>query len=117
MGRRSDNMITEQEIQRCFDYLRDSASEIADARHDKVRLDELRKVIWSELRLQAPDGTASDKDSWAYAHETYKEHVEKMADAARKFQFLYSMREAASSKIAAWQTASANERGAHRAVS
>lgn len=117
MGRHSDNMITEKEIQRCFDFLRDSAPVIAQARHNKVRLDELRKVIWSELRMQAPDGNVAEKDAWAYAHSTYREHIEEMANAAREFQLLYAQREAASSKISAWQTHSANERGAHRAVS
>ena len=117
MSRRSDNMITEKEIQRCFDFLRDSAPAIAEARHNKVRLEEMRKVIWSELRLLFSEGTAADKDALAYAHPKYARHIEEMAKAARDFQLLYAQREAAISKISAWQTHSANERGAHRAVS
>lgn len=111
------DMITNEEIQRAFDFLRESAPKIADARHDKVRMSELRKVIWSELRIQAPEGNIAEKDAWAYAHKRYKEHIDEMANAERRFQLLYAQREAATSKISAWQTYSANERGAHRAAS
>lgn len=107
-------MISEQDIQRAFDFLRDSAPAIANARHAKVKTEEMRKVIWSQLRRQCEEKTQAEKDAFAYAHQMYIDHIETMADAAREFQLLLAQREAAISKIDAWRTASANERGASR---
>lgn len=109
-------MITEQDIERCFDFLRDSAPKIAMARHDKVKSEEMRKVVWSQLRRQCEEKTQAEKDAFAYAHQTYIDHIEYMAEAAKEFQLLLAQREAAISKIDAWRTASANERGAARAA-
>lgn len=105
-----------EEIERAFDFLRDSAPKIADARRDKVYTEERRKVVWSELRRICNEGTQAEKDAFAYAHEKFQEHVEAMADAARQYELLYAQRQAALAKIEAWRTSSANERGAHRAV-
>lgn len=110
-------MISEQEIQKCFDFLRDSAPAIANARHAKVKTEEMRKVIWSQLRRESDDKTQAERDAYAYAHDLYVIHINEMAKAAEQFQLLYAQREAALSKIEAWRTASANERGAHRAAS
>ena len=107
-------MITQDEIQKCFDFLRDSAPAIANARYAKVKSEELRKVIWSEIRNGITTGPQSERDAYAYAHKDYRDHIETMAEAAREFQMLYSQREAAIAKIEAWRTSSANERGAHR---
>lgn len=109
-------MITEAEIQRCFDFLRDSAPAIANARHAKVKTEEMRKVVWSQLRREAPDKTQAEKDAYAYAHDLYILHIDEMAKAAQEFQLLYAQREAAMSKIEAWRTYCANERGAQRAA-
>ena len=109
-------MITDQEIERCFDFLRDSAVKIAKARHNKVYTEEIRKAIWSSLRRQSEEKTQAEHDAFAYAHETYQSHIKVMADAAYEFELLRAQREAAVSKIEAWRTSSANERGAHRAV-
>ena len=109
-------MISEAEVHRCFDFLRDSAEKIADARHAKVRTEELRKVIWSELRRISEAKTQAEKDAYASAHPRYKQHIDEMANAAREFELLRAQREGALSKLEAWRTFSANERGAHRAV-
>lgn len=109
-------MITEDDVSKAFDFLRDSAKDIADARHNKVRAEEMRKVIWSQLRRECNEKTQSEKDAYAYSHDLYILHIDEMAEAARKFEHLRALREAALSKIEAWRTASANERGAYRAV-
>ena len=110
-------IITEQEIHKCFDFLRDSAPAIANARHAKVKTEEMRKVIWSQLRRESDAKTEAQKDAYAYAHDLYIMHIDEMAEAAKQFQLLHAQREAAISKIDAWRTSSANERGAHRVAS
>ncbi len=110
-------MIAQKDIERCFDFLRDSAAQIADARMNKVRTEEMRKVIWSEMRRACNEGTQAERDAFAYASEQYKSHIEEMAQAARAFELLKAQREAAIAKIDAWRTSSANERGAQRAIS
>lgn len=109
-------MITEPEIQRAFDFLRDSATKIADARYHKVYTEERKKAVFSELFRQAPDGPVASKEAYAYAHQDYENHIAEMARAARDFELLRAQREAAIAKIDAWRTASANERGASRAA-
>lgn len=109
-------MISQQEIEKCFDFLRDSAPAIANARYAKVKSEELRKVIWSEIRNGIETGPQSERDAYAYAHKGYRDHIETMANASREFQLLFSQREAAIAKIDAWRTSSANERGASRAA-
>ena len=109
-------MITDQEIERCFDFLLDSAIKIAEARHNKVYTDEMRKVVWSTLRRESDEKTQAEHDAYAYAHPKYQEHLKAMAEAEKQYELLRSQREAAKSKVEAWRTFSANERGAHRAV-
>lgn len=109
-------MINQQDIERCFDYLRDSAPAIANARYAKVKSEELRKVIWSEVRNTITTGPQAEKNAYAYAHKDYRDHIETMAKAAGEFQKLHAEREAAIAKIDAWRTSSANERGSWRAA-
>lgn len=109
-------MITEQDIQNCFDFLRDSAPKIAVARLNKVRTEEMRKVVWSQLRRECTEGTQAERDAYAYAHDLYIQHIDEMAEAAKQFELLRAQREAAIAKIDAWRTSSANERGASRAA-
>jgi len=107
-------MITDDDIQRAFDFLRDSAPKIANARYEKVRTEELRKVIWSEIRQGLETGPQAERDAYAYAHPDYRSHIEIMATAAGAFSLLHAQREAAIARIDAWRTVSANERGAAR---
>lgn len=107
-------MIDEDEIHRCFDFLRDSAKDIAEARHAKVKCEEMRKVVWSQLRRESEDKTQAEKDAYAYAHDLYIMHIDELANAARKFELLRAQREAAISKLESWRTFSANERGAQK---
>jgi len=108
--------LTDEDIQRAFDFLRDSAPKIAAARANKVRTEERRKIVWSHLRRSCKEGTQAERDAYAYAHENYEKHIEDMSVAVEAFELLRAQREAANAKIEAWRTSSANERGAARAA-
>lgn len=104
-------MISEEDVEKALDYLRDSAELAAQAQALEAYLNEFRKVLKAELEKECNDKTEASKERFAYAHEQMKVHLEGYREAvyqAKKHKFL---REAAVAKIEAWRTQEANYRG------
>ena len=54
-------MITEEEIEKCLDFKRDSATPIAQAMHDRVQLENFRKSKLALLFLRLPKNLKSGR--------------------------------------------------------
>lgn len=108
-------MITEEEIQRAVDYLRDSAREAAQARAERLYLESWIKTVRAQEILASEAKTASEREAEGHASPKYLEALnayKASVEADERFRFL---RDAAEARIQAWQTMSANQRGAWKA--
>ena len=102
--------IAEEEVDKALDYLRDNATAAAQARANRIYLDEYRKTIKAQIMKEHDGRPAVIQEREAYADDRYVEHLQAIRDAVfadEKHRFLQA---AAEAKIEAWRTQSSNER-------
>jgi hypothetical protein len=102
--------ITESEVDRALDYLRDNADAAAKARAERIYVEEFRKTVKSQIMKEHNALPLAAQEREAYADVRYIEHLDALRSAVfadEKHRFLLA---AASAKIEAWRTQSSNER-------
>lgn len=102
-------IVTEKELEKALDWLRDSAAEIGAAKERSVMASNMLRHI-KALEMKKHSGPVSAQEREAYASDAYKEALYEDAVAAGEYEKLRSLREAAALKIQAWQSESANHR-------
>lgn len=103
-------MISDAEIEKALDYLRDNANTAAQAAANHVYMVEYRKSLKAMLRSESDGGTEGAKDDYAYSHEKYLAHLEALKTAVFNHEKHRFLMKAADAKIDAWRTACANQR-------
>lgn len=104
-------MITDDEIQAALDYLRTNAPKAAQARANKIYLEEYRKTIKAQVMQQHLDKPVTAQEREAYQSEEYKSHLLTMQEAIRLDELNRWGMVAATAKIEAWRSFNANRRG------
>ena len=103
-------MISDSDIERCLDYLRDNATADAQARADAVYLAEWIKTERARLTTaQVGVSNAAARDI-AESHPEYLRALQAYRAAVTEDFRRRFLREAASARIEAWRSMSANER-------
>lgn len=102
--------LSDTDIERALDYLRDSADEAAQARAERVYLDEFRKCLKSQIMKEHADQSGIVQEREAYADERYLRHVEALREAVHRDEKHRFLLKAAEAKIDAWRSKSANQR-------
>lgn len=102
--------ISDEEIDRALDFLRDSADDAAKARAERIYLEEYRKSLKAVLMKEHDGKAIGIQEREAYADQNYVRHLEAIKDAVFKDEKLRFLRTAAEAKIEAWRSASANYR-------
>lgn len=105
-----DRFITDEEVERALDYLRDNATAMGQARYEAIRAERMVKHIKALVMKMYSDLPISAQEREAYASDRYKEAVMTEAVAAGEFEKMRAMREAATMKIEAWRTMSSTYR-------
>ena len=103
-------MISDDDIEKALDYMRDSAKDCAKWRAEKVYLTEFRKCIKADLMKQSNEPSAVSREQYAYSHEDYKRHLESMKHAVYLDEKHRALVSAAGAKIDAWRSQQANQR-------
>jgi len=103
-------MITENEVEKALEWLRDHAEEAAEERAERLHMEEYRKSLKALIMREHLDKAVNAQEREAYADARYIEHLEAMKTAIFEDEKGRFLREAASDKISAWQTFSANSR-------
>lgn len=103
-------MISDEQVEKALDFLRDSAESIAEAKADMIHTDEYRKSLKALLASHSDEKSEAAKERAAYSDPRYLEHLDKYREAVRVFEKLRAMREAAGAKIEAWRSQQANYR-------
>ena len=107
-------MITEEEVQKALDSLRNHATVAAQATADRVYMMEYRKSLKAQLRQKADVKTEGAKDDYAYSHVQYLNHLDAIRVAVEADEKNRYLIKAATAKIEAWRTQEANHRGQGR---
>lgn len=103
-------MISDDEVEKALDYLRDNGDAAAQAKANRIYLVEYRKVKKAELMKQSNHEATNAQETFAYAHSEYKEFLLGLKEAVYQDAKHDFMREAANAKIEAWRTQQANQR-------
>lgn len=104
------SFIADEEIDRALDYLRDNANAAAQARADRIYVEEYRKTVKAQIMKEYAQLPLAAQEREAYADPRYAAHLDAVRDSVfqdERHRFLLA---AASAKIEAWRTQSSNER-------
>jgi len=104
------SFISDEEIDKALDFLRDNARDAAQARADRVYVEEYRKTLKAQLMKEHAGLSAVLQEREAYSDPRYVAHLEAIKEAVRADEFARFMRIAAEAKIDAWRTQSSNSR-------
>ena len=103
-------MITDEQAERANDFIRDKSTDFAQAKADRIYLEEFRKTQKALLIQQAPQGTVQEKESFAYAHQDYRALLDGLRAAVEKEEELRWKMIAAQTKIEIYRTQQSNLR-------
>ena len=95
---------------KALDYLRDNAEEYGRCKANVIYLQEFRKSKKSLLMNQSDLKTESAKESFAYAHQEYQDHLAAIRVAIEEYETMRWMMIAAQCKVSVWQTLEATAR-------
>ena len=74
-------MITNKDIQKAFDFLRDSAVEAAQNRANRVYMEEYRKSLKAQIMAEHNTLPVNGQEREAYKDERYLAHLDAMKEA------------------------------------
>ncbi len=97
-------------IYKCLDYIRDHAKQYAQAKANRVYLEEFRKTKKAQLMATQLGDPVNAQERYAYAHFEYAELLEGLREAIEQEENLRWKLIAAQAKIEVWRSLSANQR-------
>ena len=97
-------------IFKALDFIRDHAQLYAQAKANLLYMTEYRKTKKSLLMIESDAKTESAKESYAYAHEEYIEHLKALAMALQESERLRWLMVGAEAKIEVWRSLEASAR-------
>ena len=103
--------ITEDEVDRALDWLRDNADEAAAATADRIYVQEYRKSLKAIIMKEHEGLPLGAQEREAYADRRYIDYLDAIRQAVFNDVKLDFLKSAADAKVKAWQTYSANSRG------
>lgn len=106
----TNQLVSDADIEKALDFLRDSAQTAAQSRADRVHMEEYRKSLKAMIMQEHNDLPVSAQEREAYADARYVAHLESMKQAVFLDERNRFLRQAADAKIEAWRTMNANYR-------
>jgi len=105
--------ITTEQVEKALNYLRDTAEDFAKWKSRARFLELHRKSVRAAYAIGLTDGAMNLREAKAEASDEYAKVVEELEEALREFTLLEAERNAAQTKIDAWQTMEASNRRGH----
>jgi hypothetical protein len=102
-------MITEKEVEKSAEYIREYAPQLAKAKADRIYLEQYRKSL-KALKMIEAEGTDKTRESIAYADVEYVANIEALGHAVEKEETIKWKFVAHQAKIDIWRTQQANNR-------
>lgn len=108
-------MIGNDEVEKALDFLRDNAKDIAEARANRIYLEQFRKSKKAMLQSQSKASSVAAAEIEAYANKEYLELLDALKIAVFEDERLRFLSAAAEAKIEVWRTQQANLRAEGKA--
>jgi len=110
--------MTEQEISpfKALDFMRDNADKLGKLKGQMVYMQEKRKTVKAIIMASSSERTESAKETYAYSHEEYIQHLVEMRDAIAEYETLRILVAAAEAKIAVWRSLESSARSEVRST-
>jgi hypothetical protein len=106
----SNQLVSDEAVEKALDWLRDNADAIGEAKRQAVKYEKMLNHAKAVAMKSFPELGVSAQEREAYAHAIYKEAIENAANAAAEFEKMKALREAAALKIEVWRSMGANYR-------
>jgi len=106
-------MISDDDVDRALDWLVSNGKKAAQARANRVYVEEYRKTLKAQLMAQGAlegAGSLGAQEVYAYAHPDYRAHLEAIKQAVEADEEARWNQVAAQARIEAWRTMSSNQR-------
>jgi hypothetical protein len=103
-------MISDDQIQEAFDYLNDNATDAAQARANRLYLEDYTRVLKARLMGQSNEKHNNAQERYAYASPEYAVHLEALKTAIEKDETHRWKLKAMEVRIDAWRTEQSNYR-------
>lgn len=103
-------IVSDEDLEKALDWLRDSASDLGEAKAETIRASHMLKVVKALRMKHDNEKPVSHQEREALASEEYREALERDALAAGEYEKLRALREAAALKIETWRSEQANYR-------
>lgn len=103
-------MIQDDDIEKAVEYLRANSSKAAQAKAERIYMEEFRKVVKAQLMREALNDSLGAQESRAYSEDRYIQHLKAMREAIERDEYHRWMMVAAQAKIEAWRSQQANMR-------
>ena len=107
------DFISEAEIEKALNYLRDTAENYAKWKSRMKFLELHRKSVRAAEILNANGSSMGENKERGEASQAYKDILKEYEEAVYEFTLIDARRNAAESKISAWQTISSSNRRGH----
>lgn len=111
IGEIMKEIISDDDVQKALDYLRLNAPKAAQARANKVYMEEFRKTVKAQLMTVYSALPVNAQEREAYRSKAYIDHLTALKDAVYQDELNRWGMVAATSTIEAWRTQNANRRG------
>ena len=105
------NFISEEDVEKALDWLRDNSEPAAKARAESIYVREYRKTMKAQIMGEHVEKPLAAQEREAYADPRYVAYLDVIRTAIAIDEELQFLRAAAEAKIRAWQTMCSNERG------
>lgn len=105
-----NTIVTDDEVEKALDWLRDNASDMGEARRLAVKSDHMLKHIRALAMKNSGENSAAAQEREALASDLYLKAIEATASAAGELERMRALREAAALKIETWRSEQANYR-------
>jgi hypothetical protein len=109
-------MIADDDIDKALNFLRDHSEEAAQARANRLYLDEFSKSLKAQIMGEHPLLAVNAQEREALSDKRYIAHLAGLREAIYQDEKLRFLLSAAEAKIEAWRTMQANERAMGKVV-
>lgn len=106
----SKRIVTDFELEKALDFLRDNAAAIGEAKARTVRAGHMLRHVEALQFKMSDERSAEARKADARCSDRYVEAMEEDAVAAGEYEKLRALREAAALKIESWRSEGANYR-------
>ena len=103
-------MISDDDIEKAVEYLRSNSRHAAQAKAERIYMEEYRKVVKAQIMREALSDSLGAQESRAYSESRYIEHLKATREAIERDEYHRWMMIAAQAKIEAWRSQQANMR-------